>query len=72
MSIDKSLKTASALARHRNVLSRAERIAHLKDEGRWDDGNLPFGLVKVAHRKPKVGAKVKKKTEEAAATTESK
>ncbi len=67
MSIDKSLKTGSALARHRNVLTRAERIEKLKDEDRWQDGQSPFGLVKVAHRKAKVGGRTKKAEEAAAA-----
>ena len=66
MSIDKSLKTSGALAKHRNVLKRAERIEKLKDEERWPEDQSPFGLVKVAHRKAKVGGKVKKTTEVAA------
>ena len=63
MSIDKSLKTTGALSEHRNVLTRAERIEKLKDEDRWLEDQSPFGLIKVAHRKSKVGGKVKKKTE---------
>ena len=66
MSIDKSLKTSGALSKHRNVLKRAERIEILKDEDRWPEDSSPFGLIKVAHRKSKVGGKIKKKTEEAA------
>jgi len=66
MSIDKSLKTRGALAEHRNVLKRAERIEILKDEDRWAEDQSPFGLVKVAHRKSKVGGKVKKTVEGAA------
>ena len=66
MSIDKSLKTRGALSKHRNVLKRAERIEILKDEDRWQEDQSPFGLIKVAHRKAKVGGKVKKKTEDAA------
>ncbi len=66
MSIDKSLKTSGALAEHRNVLKRAERIEILKDEERWPEDSSPFGLIKVAHRKSKVGGKVKKKIEDAA------
>jgi small basic protein (TIGR04137 family) len=61
MSLDKSLKTKAALVRHRNVLSRAERIAQLREEARWEEGRSPFGLPKVAHRKAAVGGKVKKK-----------
>ncbi len=60
MSRDKSLKSASALSRHRNVLSRMERIEKLKEEERWTDGSGPFGLPKVGHRKVVVGGKDKK------------
>lgn len=63
MSIDQSLKTKGATSRHRNVLSRAERIAKLQEEGHWKDETSPFGLIKVAHRKVKVGGKTKKKGE---------
>lgn len=51
MSLDKSLKSHGALARHRNVLSRGERIDLLKDEGKWQPEAGVFGLPKVAHRK---------------------
>jgi small basic protein (TIGR04137 family) len=51
MSLDKSLKTRGALVRHRNVLSRAERISMLKDTGKWDETKDIFGLPKVGHRK---------------------
>lgn len=59
MSMDRSLKSKSTLARHRNVLSRAERIVKLQDVGRWSDTARPFGLPKVAHRKLAVGKKSK-------------
>ncbi|MFH1615519.1 MAG: small basic protein [Planctomycetota bacterium] len=65
MSIDRSLKIRGALRRHRNVLSRGERIEQLKTEERWSDGNSVFGLVKVAHRMSHAGRK--EKAEEAAA-----
>jgi len=61
MSLDKSLKTKATLERHRNVLSRAERIDKLKDADRWEQGRSPFGLPKVAHRKAAIGGKDKKK-----------
>ena len=51
MSMDKGLKPRNALARHRNVLSRDERIAALKDIEKWEDGASVFGLPKVANRK---------------------
>jgi small basic protein (TIGR04137 family) len=59
MSIDRSLKTKSALTRHRNVLTRAERIQKLKEQEKWMDGGLVFGLPKVAHRKSHAGKKEK-------------
>lgn len=51
MSIDRGLKPRNALARHRNVLTRAERIDALKDVDKWDDDSSVFGLPKVANRK---------------------
>lgn len=54
MSIDRSLKVKGALSRHRNVLSREERVKVLKDEERWEDGDTVTGLPKVAHRKASV------------------
>jgi small basic protein (TIGR04137 family) len=51
MSLDRSLKSASALVRHRNVLTRAERLVQLADEERWNDSKSVYGLPKVAHRK---------------------
>ena len=72
MSIDPSLKVRNALARHRNVLSRAERVEILKDEERWSEGDSLLGLPKVAHRKTGAGKKSKgpEKTEAEAAPTE--
>ena len=51
MSLDRSLKSASALVRHRNVLTRDERMTRLKDEEKWPAGRSIFGLPKVANRK---------------------
>ena len=70
MSIDPSLKVRNALARHRNVLSRAERVEILKDEERWSEGDSLLGLPKVAHRKVAAGKKDKAVEKEAEATTE--
>jgi small basic protein (TIGR04137 family) len=67
MSLDRSLKSRNALTRHRNVLSRAERLERLTDEGRWNENSSVFGLPKVTHRKSAAGKKAKKK-EEAAVT----
>ena len=68
MSVDRSLKIKGALERHRNVLSRAERIEKLKEEEKWDEQQSRFGLPKVAHRKSHAGRKAAK--EEAAAAAE--
>lgn len=57
MSIDRSLKSKGALSRHRNVLSRAERIEQLINEDRWEEGDAVTGLPKVAHRKGHSGKK---------------
>ncbi len=57
MSIDRSLKIKGALSRHRNVLTRAERIEKLKEEERWSEGDSLLGLLKVAHRKSHAGRK---------------
>ena len=59
MSIDRTLKIKGALSRHRNVLTRAERIQQLKDEERWSDGDSIFALPKVAHRKSHAGRRIK-------------
>jgi small basic protein (TIGR04137 family) len=68
MSRDKSLKSKSSLARHRNVLTRAERVSRLQEVGRWSDEATAIGLPKVAHRKAAVGKKDKaaKKQEDGA------
>ena len=68
MSIDSSLKIKGALSRHRNVLSRAERIEQLKDEERWSEGDSLMGLPKVAHRKSHAGRKAKEAIEKEVAT----
>lgn len=60
MSMDRSLKTKGSLSRHRNVLTRAERIEILQDQDRFGEGDRPIGLPKVPHRKVTVGGKAKK------------
>jgi small basic protein (TIGR04137 family) len=59
MSIDRSLKVKGALSRHRNVLSRGERLEKLKELERWAEGDAVLGLPKVAHRKSAAGKKEK-------------
>lgn len=65
MSLHRSLKTKpSALNQHRNVLTRAERIARLADAGSFAPGEQsPLGLVKVANRQVVTGKKKKAKEE---------
>lgn len=68
MSIDRSLKVKGALARHRNVLTRAERIEMLKEEESWSEGDSVLGLQKVSHRKSHAGRKAKEAPAKEAAT----
>ena len=74
MSLDKSLKSRNSLVRHRNVLTRAERLETLEEDERWNEGESVLGLPKVVHRKATLAKKEKAKTEEtddaAAPTTE--
>src|ERR671913_86563 len=67
MSLDRSLKSANSLVRHRNVLTRDERLAKLKEAEKWDDKRSVFGLPKVAHRKMALAKAVKEETADAAA-----
>ena len=64
MSIDKSLRSKDMLRRHRNVLTRAERIDRLKELGQWTEESSAIGLPKVAHRKASVGKKEKAEKQE--------
>ncbi|MFQ5592090.1 MAG: small basic protein [Phycisphaerae bacterium] len=59
MSRDKSLKSKNLLQRHRNVLTRAERIDILQQTGQWTPESTAIGLPKVAHRKAAVGKKAR-------------
>ena len=70
MSIDRSLKVKGALERHRNVLSRAERIEILKEEERWTEEDSLLGLPKVGHRKSHAGGGGKKAEKEGTEATE--
>ena len=60
MTIDKSLRIRSGTTRSRNVLTRAERVAKLRESERWQEGDPILGLPKVLV--PKVSLKKKKKT----------
>ena len=47
MSIDNSLKKRGSLKGKRSVLTRAERIANMKEEGNFDpEKDSPVGLPK--------------------------
>jgi small basic protein (TIGR04137 family) len=74
MSIHPSLKTKSgALAQHRNVLTRTERIAKLTAEERFStDKNSALGLVKVRSIKAAAGKKKAKEGDAAAADPKAK
>ena len=61
MSIDASLRTAGGIANHRNVLTRAERVAKLAENGKFDtESGDPLGLPKVGNVRV-VAGKGKKK-----------
>ena len=65
MSLDRSLRTASGLEHHRSVLSRAEKIQRLREQGKFDmEKDNPLRLPKVNNRKVVIGGKSKKKTED--------
>jgi len=66
MSLDRSLKGANALVRHRNVLTRGERLDKLKEEEKWNESKSPLGLPKVAHRKMALAKAEKEETAEGA------
>lgn len=59
MTIDKSLKIRRGSLSNRNVLTRVERIAKLKETDRWAEGDSVLGLPKV--RVTKISLKKKKK-----------
>ncbi len=64
MTMDRTLKIHGGLLRSRSVLTRAERIAHLMDEGKFDpEEDSPMGLPKVRVRQSKAGTKTKKAEE---------
>jgi len=64
MSIDKSLKRKGGMTRQRCVLSRAERIAKMMENGKWAEGQSPFALPKTRVQKIVLKKKVKKEAAE--------
>ena len=63
MTIDKSLRVKAGAISNRNVLTRTERIAKLKETERWHEGDSVLGLAKV--RVLKLALKKKKKAAKA-------
>jgi len=71
MSTDRTLKVHGGLLRARSVLTRAERIQRLMDEGKFDpEQDSPLGLPKVRVRRSKAGTKAKKAAAEEAGAVE--
>jgi small basic protein (TIGR04137 family) len=64
MSIDKSLKRKGGMIKQRCVLTRAERIAKMMENGSFADGRSPFGLPKTRVQKIILKKKVKKEAVE--------
>ena len=64
MSLDRSLRAANSLSRHRNVLKRDERIARMETAGKWDPSKGVLGIPKVSNRKRIGGGKPKKEAAE--------
>ena len=64
MSIDKSLKRKGGMAKQRCVLTRAERIAKMMENGKFADGQSPFGLPKTRVQKIVLKKKAKKEAAE--------
>ncbi len=62
MTIDKSLKVKAGMVKSRNVLTRTERLAKLKELDRWTEGDSLLGSPKV--RVIKISLKKKKKVKE--------
>ncbi len=63
MTMDRSLKVQAGAIRNRNVLTRAERIARLKELDKFDEEKSVVGMPKV--RVQKVSLKKKKKVKKA-------
>ena len=64
MSIAKSLKRKGAMARTRCVMTRAERIAKMLEDGKFAADRSPFGLPKTRVTKIVLKKKAKKEAVE--------
>lgn len=71
MTIDRTLRTSGEMLRTRSVLTRAERVELLKEEGKFDpETDSVLGLPKVRVRHSKAGSKSKKAEEAQVEATE--
>ncbi len=70
MTMDRSLKVQAGAIKARNVLTRAERIARLRELDRFDPEASIVGMAKT--RVPKVSLKKKKKVKKEEETKETK
>lgn len=64
MSIDKSLKRKGGMARTRCVMTRAERIAKMMEDGKFAGDRSPYGLPKTRVTKIVLKKKAKKEAAE--------
>ena len=64
MSIDKSLRRKGSMTKQRCVLTRAERIAKMLENGTFANDRSPFGLPKTRVQKIVLKKKVKKEATE--------
>jgi small basic protein (TIGR04137 family) len=53
--MDKSLRKGGSLARARNVLTRAERLALLQEDERWKPEQGVYNLPKTKYRRLALG-----------------
>lgn len=51
MSLHRSFLAGRQTGRHKNVLSRVDRLTRLQKEGRWNPEESVYGLPKVGNRK---------------------
>lgn len=70
MTMDRSLKVQAGAIKSRNVMTRAERVARLKELDRFDENASIVGMPKV--RVVKVSLKKKKKVKKEEETTTAK
>jgi small basic protein (TIGR04137 family) len=67
MSIDKSLKRKGGMGRTRCVMTRAERIEKMMENGTYNADQSPFGIPKTRVVKVVLRKKAKKEATDAAA-----